>query len=121
MINHILYADEAGESHWRNEAITLTEKTFAPPASDIHVSETQAVSALTFLTLRAGWNEPIHSSPAAQVLLCLSGAVRVTASDGDIREIGPGGIWTMTDTAGKGHHTEVISDVDFTAAIVQIA
>jgi hypothetical protein len=74
---------------------------------------------MLFLRLRAGWDEPIHPTPVIQTLICLRGAVRVTASDGDTREIGPGDVWRMADTHGKGHHTAVISAEDFECVIAQ--
>lgn len=118
-INH-LYADDAGESHWRDEEIALEERSFAPPAQDIHLSQMLPATGLVFLRLKAGWDEPIHPTPRSQTLLCLAGAVRVTTSDGEAREIGKGDIWRMDDTTGKGHHTCVISDGDFEAAVVQL-
>lgn len=117
-INH-LYADAEGESHWRDVEIALEERSFAPPARDIHISDTTPATGLVFLKLRAGWDEPIHPTPKSQTLFCLAGTVRATASDGETREIGKGDIWLMDDTQGKGHHTTVISDEDFEAAVVQ--
>ena len=114
-----LYADETGESHWRGMLVALAEKTFAPPAKAIEISEIAPATGMRFLRLRAGWNEPIHPTPVAQSLICLRGRVRVTASDGDTREIGPGDVWRMADTHGKGHHTEVISAEDFECVITQ--
>jgi len=116
---HHLYADDAGESHWRDVAIELTERSFAPPAERIHVSEPEAASAVMFLKLQPGWNEPIHSTPRAQMLICLAGAAQVTASDGETRLIEKGDAWRMEDVGGKGHRTEVVSEVDFEALIVQ--
>ncbi|MCB1476080.1 MAG: cupin [Rhodobiaceae bacterium] len=116
---HHLYADSAGESHWRQVAIALEERVFAPPAKGIRVSDGESVSSLMFLTLPAGWNEPVHPTPQKQALICLAGSVRATASDGEIRDIGPGDVWLMDDLTGKGHHTEVTSACDFNAAIVQ--
>ena len=55
-----LYADDAGESHWRNVEVVLKERTFAPPAQGIHVSEPESVTSMMFLELPAGWNEPVH-------------------------------------------------------------
>ncbi|MEM9755043.1 MAG: cupin [Pseudomonadota bacterium] len=117
-INH-LYVDGDGESHWRTTVPTLTERSFAPPASDIHISDAEPVRALVFLRLAAGWNEPIHPTPKRQTLICLAGAVKVTTSDGEARVIGPGDVWRMEDTHGRGHHTQVVSREDFEAAVVQ--
>jgi len=116
---HHLYADDAGESHWLNVEVVLKERTFAPPAQGILVSEPESVTSMMFLKLPAGWNEPIHPTPKKQALICLAGVVRVTASDAEAREIGPGDVWLMEDLIGKGHHTRVTSDEDFKALIVQ--
>jgi hypothetical protein len=116
-----LFADVSGESHWKDVEIQLEERTFAPPAQDIEVSEPEPVKQFLFLRLRSGWDEPIHPTPVPQKLICLAGAVRVTASDGKARDIRQGDVWHMGDCGGKGHHTRVISDEDFEAVIVQYA
>ncbi|MGI3185262.1 cupin domain-containing protein [Nioella aestuarii] len=116
---HHLYASADGESHWRKVEVPLEERTFAPPAKAIFVSEAEAAKTTVFLRLDPGWNEPIHPTPKRQTLFCLGGAVRVTASDGEARVIGKGDVWRMEDTHGKGHHTAVISDEPFEAALVQ--
>ncbi len=118
---HHLYVDQWGESHWRDVDVALEEKTFAPPAKQILVSDVEAAKGLLFLRLHSGWDEPIHPTPRAQTLICLAGAVRVTASDGEVREIGKGEVWRMEDLHGKGHHTQVISTEDFEAAVVQFS
>lgn len=114
-----LYSDEHGESHWRDVEVGLEERTFAPPAQRILISDSEAAKAFVFLRLHVGWDEPIHPTPIPQALICLAGAVRVTASDGETREIKRGDVWRMEDLTGKGHHTCVIGDEDFDAAIVQ--
>ncbi|MEM6466595.1 MAG: cupin [Pseudomonadota bacterium] len=114
-----LYSDAQGESHWEDVEVTLHERTFAPPAQAIEISDPDPVKQTLFLRLKAGWNEPIHPTPVAQKLICLAGSVRVTASDGDVRDIGPGDVWYMEDKHGKGHHTVVTSDEDFLSVIVQ--
>ena len=114
-----LYADEAGQSHWREFEIALSERLFAPPAQRIFVSATEAAANLVFLRLEAGWNEPVHPTPRRQTLIALRGRVEVTASDGDVRQIASGDVWRMEDIAGKGHHTRVVSEEAFEAAVVQ--
>ncbi len=116
---HHLYSDASGESRWKEVSVDLEERSFAPPAQAIHVSAPYSANAMLFLRLHAGWNEPVHPTPVAQTLICLAGAVRVTASDGEARVIAQGDIWRMEDLTGKGHHTEVISESDFDAVIVQ--
>ena len=119
MIYHRLYADDQGESHWEDIEVTLEERSFAPPAKAIEISPSEPVTNTLFLRLKSGWDEPIHPTPVAQRLICLAGAVRVTASDGEARDIGPSDVWHMEDKHGKGHHTVVTSHEDFLAVIVQ--
>ncbi len=114
-----LYSDAQGESHWKDIEVELEEQSFAPPAKAIEISKPEAVKQTMFLRLKKGWDEPIHPTPVAQKLICLSGSVRVTASDGEFRDIGPGDVWHMEDKHGKGHHTVVTSDDDFLSMIVQ--
>lgn len=116
--NH-LFASDDGESHWRTLDVSLSEKSFAPPAKAIEISDPEPAKSMLFLRLTSGWDEPVHPTPKAQMLICLSGLVEVTASDGGKRSIGPGDVWRMEDKSGKGHHTKVTSAEDFTAVIVQ--
>lgn len=117
---HHLYADSGGESHWREVEVALEERVFAPPAKGIFISDADAARASLFLRLPAGWNEPAHPTPKRQTLVCLAGAVDVTASDGETRRIGPGDVWRMEDRTGKGHHTAVAGTVDFEAVVIQV-
>ncbi|MBW4984247.1 cupin domain-containing protein [Mameliella sp. CS4] len=119
MTYQLLYSDDEGESHWRDVAVPLSKQVFAPPAQDILVSGGEAAKSMVWLKLEAGWDEPVHPTPKRQLLICLSGRIRVTASDGEAREFGQGDCWRMEDTFGKGHHTRVISETDFDCAIVQ--
>ena len=116
---HKLYCDDDGESHWQDVEVALEERGFAPPAQAIEISEPEQAKQSLFLRLHSGWNEPIHPTPVAQKLICLAGTVKVTASDGETREIGPGDVWHMEDKHGKGHHTEVVSKEDFESVIIQ--
>ena len=116
---HHLYAEADGESHWRDVDIALAEQSFAPPARGIFVSDAEPAVATLFLRLPAGWDEPIHPTPKRQTLVCLRGAVDVTASDGETRRIGPGDAWRMEDRTGKGHHTAVVGAEDFEAVMIQ--
>jgi len=116
---HRLYSDADGDSHWQDVDVDMTERTFAPPARSIEISTPDPVKQMMFLKLRAGWDEPTHPTPVAQKLICLAGSVRVTASDGEVRDIGPGDVWHMEDKHGKGHHTVVTSDEDFLSVIIQ--
>ena len=117
---HHLYTTDDGESHWRTVDAALEERSFAPPAKAIEISDARTTKATLFLRLAAGWDEPIHTTPNRQFLVALRGAIDVTASDGETRRIGPGDVWLMADTHGKGHRTQVIGDVALEAVMIQI-
>ena len=114
-----LYSDDMGESHWREVDVPLEVRSFAPPAKGIEVSEAEPVQKMVFLRLKSGWDEPVHPTPVKQKLICVAGSVKVTASDGEVRNIGIGDVWHMEDNHGKGHHTLVTSKEDFECIIVQ--
>ena len=114
-----LFAGPDGESHWQEVEVNFKEREFAPPAKAIEVSSTETATGTVFLRLKPGWDEPVHTSPLPQTLVCTRGAARVTASDGTFRDIGPGDIWRMEDTHGKGHHTRVVGPDHFECLIVQ--
>ena len=99
---HHLYTSDSGESRWRDVQVDLVEHSFAPPAKNIEISEPFPARAMLFLRLKAGWNEPIHPTPIGQSLICLRGAVRVTASNIKSVTIGPGDVWRMEDVGGRG-------------------
>lgn len=112
-------SNDAGESLFEERDVTFSDKSFAPPAGPLAVSDPEPSTALMFVSLPAGWDDVTHPSPRCQTLVAISGAVRVTTRDGTEREMGPGAVWRMEDVHGKSHHTRVISEVPFLAAIVQ--
>jgi hypothetical protein len=115
-----LTEDESGVSHFADLPIPLTKGDFAPPAPEMFISEGERCANLLYLTLPAGWGGPKHRSPRRQIAFCLSGALRVEAGDGEVREIGPGGIWRMEDVSGSGHTTTVLGNEEVQLAIVQL-
>ncbi|MEK1852302.1 MAG: cupin domain-containing protein [Phyllobacterium sp.] len=113
-----LKEDAAGESHFDDYEITLEVSDFAPPAPSLLVSSVGDASGYVVVRLPVGWVGERHPSPHRQILFCLSGELKVTASDGEIRMVKTGSAWLMADTRGKGHETEVVSDEPCDAAII---
>jgi quercetin dioxygenase-like cupin family protein len=113
-----LSEDAAGESHFDDFEVILALTDFAPPAPSFLVSAVADAAGYVLVTLPVGWVGELHPSPHRQILFCLSGALKVTASDGASRVIDTGSAWLMTDTEGKGHQSEVVSDKSFEAVII---
>ncbi|MGO4564850.1 hypothetical protein AB4Z52_07215 [Rhizobium sp. 2YAF20] len=78
------------------------------------------MSAKGYVAIRipAGWAGELHRSPHRQILFCLSGALKVTASDNEMRLVEAGSVWQMEDVSGKGHWSEVATPVPFDAVII---
>ncbi len=116
-----LWADDAGESHFASEEIALAVQDFAPPAAPFHVSQPRNASRFVVIELPVGWggDEP-HPSPGRQMLFCLSGSMRITASDGETRSVSAGDAVLLADTAGKGHVTIVTSDEPVKAVMIRL-
>jgi quercetin dioxygenase-like cupin family protein len=115
-----LSEDAAGESHFDSIGIDRSMMKFAPPALPFFVSSAEKAAGYVVVRLPAGWVGERHRSPHRQIAFCLSGALKVTASDGDVRVIKAGDAWLMTDTDGKGHESEVASDTSWDAVIILV-
>ena len=95
---HNLYTDAKGESHFRDIEIEWAEERRGSklskrlPANGIIFRQTKADNDLDF-----------HNAPRRQYIVNLQGSVKITASDGESRIIGPGEVFLVEDTTGKGH------------------
>jgi quercetin dioxygenase-like cupin family protein len=115
-----LVEDKAGESRFESFAIALDETRFAPPARPFLVSKLRPAKGFVAIRIPVGWVGELHRSPQRQILFCLAGALKVTASDGGVRIVDTGSIWQMEDVTGKGHWSEVSSSVPFDAVIIAL-
>lgn len=115
---HHLTEDSDGVSHFSDGDIAMALDDFAPPAPPMYVSGRLTVSGLVHVTLPHGWVGKQHPSPARQVAYVLSGRMQVEAGDGEKRELRPGDIWHMEDTAGAGHVSAVVGPENVHLAVV---
>ena len=109
-----------GVSFFSDAGIVMAKGDFAPPAPPMLVSNSIDAARCLFLELPPGWGGAKHPSPRRQFAFCLGGRMKVTAGTGEVREIGPGGIWLMEDVTGSGHHSEVLGDEPVRLAIIQL-
>jgi len=100
---HNLYTDASGESHFRDIEIDwIEERNFSKlsarlPATGIIFRETSGDYDLSW-----------HPAPRRQYIINLDGGVKITASDGESREIKAGEVILVEDTTGKGHLSQSI-------------
>ncbi|PZV36952.1 hypothetical protein [Mesorhizobium kowhaii] len=113
-----LTENATGESHFSQFDLPLKETRFAPPALPFLVSPVMPTKGYVAIRIPVGWVGELHQSPHRQILFCMAGALKVTASDGEVRLVEAGSVWQMEDVQGKGHWSEVPSQVPFDAVIL---
>ncbi|MDX2156451.1 MAG: hypothetical protein SFW09_08065 [Hyphomicrobiaceae bacterium] len=100
---HNLYADEKGESHWRDIEVEWTEtRNFSKMTRRI------PANGIIFRQTSGDYDLDWHPAPRRQYIINLDGGVKITASDGEVREIGAGEVILVEDTHGKGHLSQSI-------------
>jgi hypothetical protein len=113
-----LTEDALGESTFEDAELDRTLNSFAPPAIPFYTSAIEKASGYTAIRIPVGWVGELHRSPYRQMMFCCAGALKVTATDGSVRTVKAGDAWLMADNHGKGHRSEVVSDVPFDAVII---
>jgi len=113
-----LYTGGDGDTHFEDAELEFSERDYRPPAPLLFVSHAFDANGLQFVKLPGGWTGEAIQVPKAQFLICLTGHVEITASDGDKRSLGPGEAVLMADVGGKGHRTHVRAGHDCTVAVI---
>ena len=115
-----VYADEDGETHFKDVEIELESANFAPPAPPVNLSSYDPATQIAFGVWPSGWIGDWHPTPRKQFLIILSGESEAQVSDGEVRRFSPGCVLLVEDTWGKGHKSRVLSSEDMGVAIVQL-
>ncbi len=116
----VVFTDQNGESHFKQEELGFELVNFAPPAPPVGLTSYFAASRLVFFRLPFGWFGDWHPAPRRQFFCCLSGEFEIVVSDGERRFFGAGEVFLLEDTFGVGHQSRVVGSGDFVAAIVQL-
>jgi hypothetical protein len=100
---HNLYADENGDTHFRD--INIEPATEGP---DGKASKRLPATGIIFRTTEGSYNYDWHAASRRQYVINLDASVKITASDGQARVIGPGEILLIEDVRGKGHLSQAV-------------
>ena len=100
---HNLYTDEHGESHFRD-----IEVEWAEIRPSRKYSARLPATGIIFRETAADYDLDWHPAPRRQYIVNLDAGVKITASDGEAREIGAGEVILVEDTHGKGHLSQAI-------------
>ena len=101
---HRLYTDEKGESHFATEAVEYVETT---PSG--RLSKRLPATGIIFREVPPTYDLDWHPAPRRQYIINLDAGVEITASDGEKRLIGPGEVFLVEDTHGKGHLSKSVA------------
>ena len=93
-----VYNDADGESHIEDVEIDMDAEGMTGRASDMW-----AVVGVIFLEIPPGGSTEWHPAPRRQLAINLSGEAEIQVSDGTKRHVGPGQLFLLEDTTGKGH------------------
>jgi len=101
---HNLYADENGESHFRDLEIEWAQ---SHPGGKL--SECRPATGVIFRETSGDYDLDWHPAPRRQYIVNLDAGVEITASDGERRLIGAGEVILVEDTTGKGHLSKAVA------------
>ncbi|MSP04641.1 MAG: hypothetical protein EXR05_05230 [Acetobacteraceae bacterium] len=100
---HNLYVDTNGESHFRDIEIDwVEERNFSK------LSARLPAAGVIFRETSGDYDISWHPAPRRQYIVNLDGGVKITASDGESREIKAGEVILVEDITGKGHLSQAI-------------
>jgi hypothetical protein len=108
LVNYFrIYTDSDGETHFEDLDIELY-----PQINGAHYSELIHATGVIFRRNPANQIIDWHPAPRRQFVITLSGHAEIEASDGEVRQIGPGTIMLAEDVTGKGHISRGVGDQD---------
>jgi hypothetical protein len=95
-------------------------KKAAPPAAPFYISAQMDATSYTFFRVLPGWVGDLHPTPNPRLVICLSGSLRFVGSDSESHTLQAGGMLMDVNTTGKGHVTEVISEIPAEGIIIRL-
>jgi hypothetical protein len=100
-----VYASADGETHFEDINVEMTPGVYVQGIPLVDLAAWTPVSALIFSRLAARYDSDWHPPPRRQFVITLTGTMKLTVSDGEVRQYGPGAIFLVEDLNGKGHRT----------------
>ncbi len=100
---HNIYVDDGGETHWRDIEVEWVQERNGSKLSD-----RLPATGIIFRETSGDYDLSWHPAPRRQYIINLDGGVKITASDGESREIGAGEVILVEDISGKGHLSQAI-------------
>jgi hypothetical protein len=99
-----------GGSRFEEVEVPASMEEVVPGRPVLASSARIPTTGATLHRLGTNWDGGWHPSPKRWSMATLSGEVEVTTTDGEVRRFGPGSLWLIGDTRGRGHHTRVLAE-----------
>ena len=115
-----LYTDEHGDSRFDSYEVPLNPRVHAPPAAPFMLADPVATTEYIFFRIPPGWSGDRHPTPNNRLVICLTGELRFIGSTGETLILRAGDRMMDMNTSGKGHATEVISDIPAEGIIIRV-
>ena len=118
-----LYVGEDGETHFKTVTVDYKRFKYADNIPPIWAALNGKWSAQYVMLAgnSPGWDaRPLHPPRHRQVFIVLTGITAFIASDGEVREYGPGQMILMEDNNSKGHGSFVPSKGNSMVAIIPL-
>lgn len=115
-----IYAEDDGASRFEDVELEGTRTHIVDGVPPMLVSGPFNCSQITFVEQpKDAVHWEAHVAPRRQWIVVLSGRVAITTTDGNCRELGPGEVILVEDTAGRGHLATPLT-TDFRLAMIPI-
>lgn len=101
-----LYADDSGNSGWRECVTRFDVVDYAHPLPPLQVSENVGASGYVLVRVPPDLDKLAHPTPTRQLCVILSGALEMTTSIGESKRFDAGECFVMADTTGEEHFTQ---------------
>ncbi|HWO93839.1 MAG TPA: hypothetical protein VNL92_03665 [Dehalococcoidia bacterium] len=111
-----IYAGPDGESHFGD-----VDVPFATTLGKSELSDTIAAEGIIFRRSAPDEHIDWHPAPRRQFVITLEGEAEITASDGEVRRVGPGSVMLAEDTTGRGHVTRTVGGRERLSIFVVLA
>jgi hypothetical protein len=115
------FATSDGESHFEDVEVPPELVQVVPGRPAFETSTPFSTRDTILMHVGADWDGSWHPTPKRWFMVTLAGEIEITTSDSETRSFGPGCIWLLDDTTGKGHNTRVLGGSDWSGLGVTLA
>ncbi len=100
-----IYAGDDGESHFKEDEVSLKDSPFAAR----QFSETLKPKGIFFSLTSGDFFGDFHTAPRRQYIIILEGQVDVGVGGGIVRRFSQGDVLLVEDSTGRGHSTRSVN------------